>query len=766
MISLLLATVALLGDDEARWWSEAVETSISRNPQRRDAWASLLKRAAPGRRDDLAYLLADLPAGDLATLAPEALMTNVELAAKARGEVSWGATLPVEIYRDAVLPHASATEPRDPMRAEFHDRYLPLARGCKTPGEAALKLNAALFRDYQVTYNTRRLRTDQCARESIAQGMATCTGLSIMLVEAARAVGIPSRVAGIRSWPGRGGNHTWVEVWDGGWHFVGAAEPDPAGLDHAWFVGDAGRAVADVPDHAIWAATYRKTGSTFPMVWNPRAEVNAENVTPRYAKSEAPARPRLMVEVRRGGERVEAEVKASVIQTGESRLSGTSLGPRSDLNLHLSAPSTAGERVLVAARYGDRCATRVATVDGDTVVRIDLDRPPGTDETKVVADLLADRFAIDAGRRDRAGMILRDLPFTDEMGATAWVAYKSSPAHDGLRKEWEGKVVRTADRASPYLWRSVGNPEAKSRALVIAMHGGGNAPKGVNDSQWRGMFERYYRDHPEAGDYVYLALRAPNDEWNGFYDDSIGPLIERLILQNVLFAEVDPDRVYILGASHGGYGAFVIGPKIPDRFAAVHASASAPSPGETMGENLRNVRFTFMVGENDTAYGRAERCRAFAKELEGWRRLYGGFPGGFEWKPGVGHAVPDRDKLDEMLRAGPRDPRPSQLIWVQSDGALHDQFWVEALRPVDGGRVQASAADNVIKLKLDKQESVALWLAAPLVDLSKPISIEVEGRPSRSVTARPSLGIYCDGLERRGDPRLAAPVRVEVDATR
>ena len=42
--------------------------------------------------------------------------------------------------------------------------------------------------------------------------MATCTGLSIMLVEACRAVGIPARVAGIASWPGRGGNHTWVEV--------------------------------------------------------------------------------------------------------------------------------------------------------------------------------------------------------------------------------------------------------------------------------------------------------------------------------------------------------------------------------------------------------------------------------------------------------------------------------------------------------------------------------------------------------------------------
>ena len=64
---------------------------------------------------------------------------------------------------------------------------------------------------------------------------------SIMLVEACRSVGVPARLAGIASWPGRGGNHTWVEFWDNGWHFVGAAEPDDQGLDHAWFVGDAAR---------------------------------------------------------------------------------------------------------------------------------------------------------------------------------------------------------------------------------------------------------------------------------------------------------------------------------------------------------------------------------------------------------------------------------------------------------------------------------------------------------------------------------------------
>ena len=115
------------------------------------------------------------------------------------------------------------------------------------------------------------------------------------------------------------------------------------------------------------------------------------------------------------------------------------------------------------------------------------------------------------------------------------------------------------------------------------MHGGGGVPKAVNDSQWRVM-QRYYRDQPSVSGYLYLALRAPNDSWNGFYADYVPPLVVALIRQFLLFGDVDPDKVFLMGYSHGGYGAFFIGPKIPDRFAAVHASAAPaaiPIPGCT-----------------------------------------------------------------------------------------------------------------------------------------------------------------------------------------
>src|SRR5712671_3137776 len=204
------------------------------------------------------------------------------------------------------------------------------------------------------------------------------------------------------------------------------------------------------------------------------------------------------------------------------------------------------------------------------------------------------------------------------------------------------------------------------------MHGGGGAPKQVNDSQWKHM-QIYYRDHPEAGGYLYVALRAPNDSWNGFYDVYVYPLIANLLREFLIFADVDPNKVFIMGYSHGGYGAFAIGPKIPDRFAAIHASAAAPTDGTISPLSLRNTRFTFMIGENDSAYGRRERCEKFDAQIQKLKEANkGDFPVVMEFKKGFGHGgLPDRDKIKEMYDFT-RNTVPRHVTWDLTDTFITD----------------------------------------------------------------------------------------------
>ena len=109
---------------------------------------------------------------------------------------------------------------------------------------------------------------------------ASCTGLSILLTDALRSVGIPARIAAIALWPDESGNHTWVEIWDGQWHYIGAAEPTP--LDHTWFTEKASHTDAR---HPIYASSFKRTSLSFPMPWAPGLKfVPAVDVTERYAK--------------------------------------------------------------------------------------------------------------------------------------------------------------------------------------------------------------------------------------------------------------------------------------------------------------------------------------------------------------------------------------------------------------------------------------------------------------------------------------------------
>ena len=60
---------------------------------------------------------------------------------------------------------------------------------------------------------------------TITFGFASCTGVSIMFVDALRAVGVPARLVGTPAWNGmiQNGNHNWVEVYTGpeaGWSFM------------------------------------------------------------------------------------------------------------------------------------------------------------------------------------------------------------------------------------------------------------------------------------------------------------------------------------------------------------------------------------------------------------------------------------------------------------------------------------------------------------------------------------------------------------------
>nr|MCS5539253.1 transglutaminase-like domain-containing protein [Roseibacillus sp.] len=215
------------------------------------------------------FLVEGMSVVDLKGLKSEFLLDNLDLALKAREEFPWVKALPEEVFFNDVVPYASLDETREAWRADFYRKCAELVKDCRTTTEAAQAINKDFFKLIKVHYNTGRKEPNQSPSESIELGKATCTGLSIIMVDACRSVGVPARVAGTALWSNKRGNHTWVEVYDSGtWHFTGADEYSNAGLNRAWFVGDASKAIAEDWRHAIWATSWKETGNHFPMVWD------------------------------------------------------------------------------------------------------------------------------------------------------------------------------------------------------------------------------------------------------------------------------------------------------------------------------------------------------------------------------------------------------------------------------------------------------------------------------------------------------------------
>jgi hypothetical protein len=313
--------------------AQALDRAGANGPQIEQA----LREAPASQREGMRFLVENMPDTDLRTLTSNYLLENVAIAYAALENSPWKARIPKDLFLNDILPYSCLNEKRDDSRRFLHEKAAPLVAGCDSPAEAAQRLNQKLFPLLNARYSTERKRPDQSPLETVESGKATCSGLSILLVDACRAVGIPARVAGTPMWTNMRGNHTWVEIWDGDWHFAGAAEPDPAGLDHGWFVGDASRAKPDVPEHAIYATSFKRTGTSFPLVWAPDVEwVPAVNVTERYL----PAKPgdesgkgRLLIKVvDRNGRRVEATVKLTPTISGVDPMEGVSRGESADLN--------------------------------------------------------------------------------------------------------------------------------------------------------------------------------------------------------------------------------------------------------------------------------------------------------------------------------------------------------------------------------------------------------------------------------------------------
>ncbi len=745
------------------------EQRLSQAGKNRPQIERALASGSAEQRKAMRWLVQQMPLTDLTSLDSDYLLENARLALEARQYTRWKQAIPDEIFLDAVLPYATINERRDRWRADFRERFLPLVAESLSPSEAAATLNQKIFEIVGVKYSTKRPKADQSPYESMESGLASCTGLSILLIDACRSVGVPARFVGTPLWSDGSGNHSWVEIWDDGWHFTGAAEPTGEDLNRAWFTGRASKASREDPRNGIYAVTWRSSPISFPMVWAPEnTAVRASDVTDRYTRASEPAAEgKNLVRFRlldgNSGNRCQAPIQvlgaaAEVLFEGESR------DESFDANDHVSAQLVAGEKVIVVA--GEGSSGRVVSIrveEAEQLVSIELKPRTAAAASAEAIESLAAVLAICGAQTDLDSLPIASVPLTrDDADAAASLIWQAHSTLIASRRagEMEKRELTIGDLKMPFWYHSLGTPSATGRSLWISLHGGGGAPAEVNDGQWENQ-KRLYR--PEEG--IYLAPRAPTNSWNLWHQPHVDQFFDRLIENLIVFEQVDPNRVYILGYSAGGDGVYQIGPRMADRWAAV--AMMAGHPNDARPESLRNTPFTLHMGGKDEPYNRNGQAVIWQKKLAELASADpGGYPHWVEIYPDKGHWMDREDAAAIPWMAGhTRNLRPKKLVWQQDD-VTHDRFYwlkVSEAKPrsrvvveMDGQKVNILEAQGVTKLTMRFDDS--------MLNLEESVSIEKDGRPIYECILERNIATISRTMRERGDPigMFSAEVSVEI----
>ena len=296
------------------------------------------------------------------------------------------------------------------------------------------------------------------------------------------------------------------------------------------------------------------------------------------------------------------------------------------------------------------------------------------------------------------------------------------------------------------------------RPVWISMHGGGGAPAKVNDQQWDNQ-KRLYR--PAEG--IYVAPRAPSNDWNLWHQAPVDALFARLIEDLVICQHADPDRVYLMGYSAGGDGVYQLAPRMADRFAA--ASMMAGHPNDARPDSLRNLPFAIHVGAEDGAFDRNKVAAKWGERLDA---LAKGDPGAYvhhvEIHAGKGHWM-DRDDASAVpwMAAFTRDPRPRRVVWVQDDVVHPRLYWLAVDAPAAGQRIVAERDGQEVRiLEAPAGISLRILLDDSMLDLDKDVRVTQGGKELFAGRAPRTRAVIERVLSERYDPRSAFTAEVKV----
>lgn len=344
----------------------------------------------------------------------------------------------------------------------------------------------------------------------------------------------------------------------------------------------------------------------------------------------------------------------------------------------------------------------------------------------------------------------------------------------------------------PYYWGTKGTEQPEEGyPLYLYLHGSGS-----KRSEWMTGLKicNGFDDAPSA----YFIPQIPNEgEYYRWWQKAKQFAWEKLLRLAFLTDKIDANRVYFFGISEGGYGSQRLASFYADYLAGAGPMAGGEPLKNAPVENCRNIAFSLRTGDNDSGFYRNTLTSYVAEAFDSIQHIY---PEDFKYQveliPGMGHAI-DYKPTTPWLKQFVRNPYPKHVNWenFEMDGRYRKGFYnlyvKEQSTTEQGVRsyYQMDIVDNTISLKVDETRyttimtdpnwgiemkftrqytpaehgKLTVYLCDELVNLSKKVTITVNGKKVFSGKVKTDLKHMVNSCSAFYDPKRIFPAAVEIE---
>ena len=338
--------------------------------------------------------------------------------------------------------------------------------------------------------------------------------------------------------------------------------------------------------------------------------------------------------------------------------------------------------------------------------------------------------------------------------------------------------LRWKSKSGPYFNNVVDVPDdydpATKWMLRVQLHGGVGRPSPNVQQPGRQPGRANNRIAGEKQIYLHPSGWAAAQWWDEEQVDNILRSVDTLKRKY----NIDESLIYLTGISDGGTGAYYIALKEPNLWSsylplngslAVLRNPENGADGEMHGNNLINAPLYVVNGENDPLYpvAQVEPHMTWLKKM--------GVDLVFRPQPGAVHNTAwwptERAPFEKFVHEHPRQPHPPALSWEtervdrfnRNRWLLINELRADASRDTEltdlgffrhtrrSGRVDIRRNGNRFEATVRDVRAFTLLLSPDAVDLSKAVTVTVNGRPSFSGIVKPDEATLLKWASRDND---------------